>query len=127
MNPPYVSFVSELNSPTILESDFSLAACIETAIFKSSTITSGRASLATSSYDQAIRELKEEGLLNDGYLIEKLNINNFIKADHGKLKRLIKPTLGFKTMKTAFATIEGFEIMRMFLKTNSLYAQAIKD
>jgi len=33
-----------------------------------------------------------------------------------QLKRLIKPTLGFKTMKTAYATIKGFELMRMFEK-----------
>ncbi len=39
-----------------------------------------------------------------------------IEADHGKLKRLIKPTLGFKTMKTAYATIKGFEVMRALKK-----------
>ncbi len=48
--------------------------------------------------------------------IEKLNLNNLIESDHGKLKRLIKPTLGFKSMKTAYATIKGFEVMRMFKK-----------
>jgi DDE domain len=37
--------------------------------------------------------------------------NNVIEADHGKLKRRIKPTLGFKSMKTAYATIKGFELM----------------
>jgi transposase-like protein len=42
--------------------------------------------------------------------------NNLIEADHGKLKRLIKPTLGFKSMKTAYATLKGFEVMRMFKK-----------
>jgi hypothetical protein len=41
-------------------------------------------------------------------------LNNIIESDHGKLKRLIKPTLGFKSMKTAYATIKGFEIMRMY-------------
>jgi transposase, IS6 family len=30
-------------------------------------------------------------------------LNNIVEADHGKLKRLIKPTLGFKSMKTAYA------------------------
>ena len=34
----------------------------------------------------------------------------------GKLKRLIKPTLGFKSMKTACATIKGFEAMRALRK-----------
>ena len=43
-------------------------------------------------------------------------LNNRIEADHGKLKRLIKPTLGFKSMKTAYATIQGFELMHMFKK-----------
>ena len=42
--------------------------------------------------------------------------NNIIESDHGKLKRLIKPTLGFKSMKTAYATIKGFELMRIFKK-----------
>ena len=69
------------------------------------------------SYVQAIRELKEEGLLNNHVFHRKVKyLNNIIEADHGKLKRLIKPTLGFKSMKTAFATIKGFEIMRMFKK-----------
>jgi hypothetical protein len=51
------------------------------------------------------------------------------KPDHGKLKRLVKPTLGFKSMKTAFATIKGFEIMRMFKKgqfTLWTYGQGLK-
>lgn len=43
-------------------------------------------------------------------------LNNIVEADHGKLKRLIKPTLGFKSKKTAYATIKGFEVMRMFKK-----------
>ena len=43
-------------------------------------------------------------------------LNNIIEADHGKLKRLINPVRGFKSMKTAYATIKGFEFMRMFKK-----------
>lgn len=43
-------------------------------------------------------------------------LNNVVEADHGKLKRLIKPTLGFKSMKTAYATIKGFEAMRSLKK-----------
>ena len=39
-------------------------------------------------------------------------LDNVVEADHGKLKRLIKPTLGFKSMKTACAAIKGFEAMR---------------
>ena len=40
-------------------------------------------------------------------------LNNSIEADHGALKRVIRPTRGFQTMKTAAATLTGFEIMRM--------------
>ena len=31
-------------------------------------------------------------------------------------KRLINPARGFQSMKTVYATIKGFEVMRMFKK-----------
>jgi len=69
------------------------------------------------SYGHAIRELKKEGLLHKKVLHRKVKyLNNISGADHGKLKRLIKPTLGFKSMKTAYASLKGFEVMRMFRK-----------
>ena len=37
-------------------------------------------------------------------------------SDHGKLKQLIRPVRGFKTLKTAYATIKGFEVMRALRK-----------
>jgi transposase-like protein len=40
-------------------------------------------------------------------------LNDILEADHGALKRVIRPTRGFQTMKTAAATLTGFEIMRM--------------
>ena len=40
-------------------------------------------------------------------------LNNIIEADHGALKRVIRPTCGVQTMKTAAATLTGFETMRM--------------
>ena len=43
-------------------------------------------------------------------------LNNIIEADHGKLKLLIRPVRGFKTLKTAYATIKGFEVMRALRK-----------
>ena len=43
-------------------------------------------------------------------------LNNVVEADHGKLKLLIRPVRGFKTMKTAYATIKGFEVMRALRK-----------
>ena len=43
-------------------------------------------------------------------------LNHIVEADHGKLKQLIRPVRGFKTMKTAYATIKGFEAMRALRK-----------
>jgi transposase-like protein len=68
-------------------------------------------------YGQAIKELKQEATLDSQ--VKHLQIkyqNNRLEADHGKLKRLINPVRGFQSMKTAYATIKGFEIMRMFKK-----------
>ena len=42
--------------------------------------------------------------------------NNVIECDHGKIKRIIRATLGFKSMKTAYATIKGIEVMRALRK-----------
>ncbi|WP_250110832.1 transposase, partial [Escherichia coli] len=42
--------------------------------------------------------------------------NSAIECDHGKLKRIINATLGFKSMKTAYATIKGIEVMRALRK-----------
>ena len=43
-------------------------------------------------------------------------LNNVMEADHGKLKLLIRPVRGFKALKTAYATIKGFEEMRALRK-----------
>lgn len=43
-------------------------------------------------------------------------LNDIIEVDHGKLKLLINPACGFTSMKTAYATIRGFEVMHMFKK-----------
>ncbi|OAG71742.1 transposase [Gluconobacter japonicus] len=43
------------------------------------------------------------------------------EADHGKLKQMIKPVRGFKTLKTAYAIINGFEVMRALKKTGKIF------
>jgi len=68
-------------------------------------------------YGVAIRELKAEG--NCPETVEHRQVkylNNAVEADHGKLKRLINPVRGFQSMKTAYASIKGFEVMHMFKK-----------
>jgi IS6 family transposase len=66
------------------------------------------------SYPKAIQRLQKEGLLSKyvEYRTSKY-LNNITEADHGALKRVIRPTRGFQRMKTASATLKGFEIMRM--------------
>ncbi|MBO1907606.1 DDE-type integrase/transposase/recombinase [Microvirga sp. 3-52] len=49
--------------------------------------------------------------------------NNIIEADHGALKRVIRPTRGFQRTATASATIKGFEVMRMIRRGHCGLAQ----
>jgi IS6 family transposase len=66
------------------------------------------------SYPKAIQRLQSEGLLSNDTEHRTSNyLNNIIEADHGGLKRVIRPTRGFQRLKTASATIRGFEVMRM--------------
>jgi len=68
-------------------------------------------------YGKAIRKLKDEGQCSPDLEHRQVKyLNNIIESDHGKLKRLINPTLGFKSMRTAYATIKGLEVMLMFKK-----------
>jgi transposase-like protein len=66
------------------------------------------------SYPKAIRRLQREGLLSkDPEHRTSKYLNNIIEADHGALKRMIRPTRGFQRMKTASTTLKGFVVMRM--------------
>ena len=68
-------------------------------------------------YAAAIAQLKAEGKCPTQTRHRQVKyLNNVIEADHGKLKQLIRPVRGFKTMKTAYATIKGFEVMRALRK-----------
>jgi transposase, IS6 family len=58
--------------------------------------------------------LQNEGLLSKDVVHRTSKyLNNILEADHGALKRVIRPTRGFQSMKTAAATLKGFEIIRM--------------
>ncbi len=66
------------------------------------------------SYPKAIRRLQRESKLSqDTKHRTSKYTNNIIEADHGGLKRMIRPMRGFQTMRKAAAAIKGFEIMRM--------------
>ena len=66
------------------------------------------------SYPKAIDRLQREGKLSAATRHQTCKCrNNIIEADHGALKQVIRPTRGFQTMRTAAATIKGFEVMRL--------------
>ena len=68
-------------------------------------------------YAVALAGLKQEGKCPKGTVHRQAKyLNNVVEADHGKLKQLIKPVRGFKTLRTAYATIKGFEVMRALRK-----------
>ena len=76
------------------------------------------------SYPKAIRRLQSEGLLaKDVEHRTSKYLNNVIEADHGALKRVIHPTRGFQRMKTASATLRGFEVMRMIRRGHCILPQ----
>ena len=69
------------------------------------------------SYAAATAELKAEARCPQETRHRQVKyLNNIVEADHGKLEQLIRPVRGFKTLKTAYATIKGFEVMRALRK-----------
>jgi transposase-like protein len=85
-----------------------------------SSITTDR----LASYPKAIRRLRSEGLLaKDVEHRTSKYLNNVIEADHGALKRIIRPTRSFQRMKTASATLRGFEVMRMIRRGHCILPQ----
>ena len=68
-------------------------------------------------YAAAIAELEAEGKCPKETRHRQVKyLNNVVEADHGKLEQLIRPVRGFKTMKTAYATLKGFEVIRALRK-----------
>ena len=68
-------------------------------------------------YAAALADLKAEGKCpTDTQHRQVKYLNNIVESDHGKLKQVIRPVRGFKTVKTAYATVNGFEMMRAFRK-----------
>jgi IS6 family transposase len=82
-----------------------------------SSITTGQLGF----YPKAISRLQREGNVS-GFTKHRTckYLNNIIEADHGALKRVIRPVRGFQTMRTATPTIKGFEVMRMIRRGHCL-------
>lgn len=68
-------------------------------------------------YPKAINELKaKEELPQNVKLRQKKYLNNIIEQDHRRIKRLVKPGMGFGSFNTARRTIKGYEMMNMVRK-----------
>ena len=73
------------------------------------------------SYPNAIRRLQRAGKLSrDTKHRTSKYLNNVIEADHGGIKRMIRPTRGFQAMRMTAATIKGFEVMRMIRRRHCI-------
>ena len=79
-------------------------------------------------YGIAILALKAKGKCPEKTVHRQVKyLNNVIEADHGKLKQVIRPVRGFKTLRTAYATIAGFEVMRALRKGQAAIFNLTQD
>ena len=68
-------------------------------------------------YPRAVAELKEEDeRWRSSWLRQVKYLNNIVEQDHRRIKRLVRPGLGFGSFWTARRTLAGYEVMAMVRK-----------
>jgi transposase, IS6 family len=68
-------------------------------------------------YPRAAAEMKRDGeLWRRSRLRQCKYLNNIVEQDHRRMKRLVRPGLGFGSFQTARRTLAGFEVMAMIRK-----------
>ncbi|MFC7478499.1 IS6 family transposase [Dankookia sp. GCM10030260] len=68
-------------------------------------------------YPRAVAEMKEDGeLWRRSQLRQVKYLNNIVEQDHRRVKRLVRPGLGFGSFHTARRTLAGYEVMAMVRK-----------
>lgn len=68
-------------------------------------------------YPRAVAEMKRDGeLWRRSRLRQCKYLNNIVEQDHRRIKRLVRPGLGFGGFRTARRTLAGFEMMAMIRK-----------
>jgi transposase-like protein len=68
-------------------------------------------------YPAALSILQKEGHLSPtAHLRTGRALNNLVEQDHRRIKRLMRPRLGFKNFESARRTIQGYEAMSMIRK-----------
>lgn len=74
-----------------------------------------------SSLIKAVKLLKKQEVISEfTEHITSKSSNNRIESDHFRVKRIIKPMLGFKSFHTASRCIKGLEAMLMVVKNQTL-------
>ena len=73
-------------------------------------------------YLSAINELRKEGVIGDKTEHSQVKyLNNIVESDHGRIKRRLRPMLGFKSFISTYRCIKGVETMIMFAKNQSFW------
>src|SRR6478752_7889747 len=68
-------------------------------------------------YPIAAKAMKEDGeLWRRSRLRQVKHLNNIVEQDHRRIKRLVRPGLGFGSFRTARRTLAGYEVMAMVRK-----------
>jgi transposase-like protein len=68
-------------------------------------------------YPGAVAEMKQDGeLWRFARLRQTKFLNNIVEQDHRRVKRLVRPGLGFGGFHTAQRTLAGYEAMAMIRK-----------
>jgi transposase, IS6 family len=76
-------------------------------------------------YPVAVKAMKRSGeLWRFAKLRQVKFLNNIVEQDHRRIKRLVRPGLGFKSFMSATNTIAGYEAMAMIRKGQVLAAPA---
>jgi len=68
-------------------------------------------------YLRAMRDLKRAGQLwRFSLLRQRKYLNNIVEQDHHRIKRLMRPSMGFDSLQTARRTLASYEAMPMVRK-----------
>jgi IS6 family transposase len=68
-------------------------------------------------YPIAVADMKSDGQLSRRTCLRQCKyLNNIVEQDHRRIKRLVRPGLGFGSFQTARRTLAGFETMAMMRK-----------
>jgi len=68
-------------------------------------------------YPRTVKAMKQAGeLWRFSKLRQVKYLNNIVEQDHRRIKRLVRPGLGFKSFHAARHTLAGYEIMAMIRK-----------